>query len=452
MTQMTKNNKNLSLKSSEDANEILEQVLKKANTGGATDVAVSFHHSQGIGVEVRMGQVDTVTFNEDKGVSLTVYMGKQKGSASSTDTSEQAIDNMVKAACDIAAVSASDPCFGLADAELMCKNPASLNLFSPWDIGPEEAIDKALQCEKHALELDKRLVNSDGVGLSTVSHCSAYRNTAGAQGVIYSSRHGMSCSLIAEQDGKMQRDYEYTTARKSEDLISIHELGKLAAEKTLSRLGARQVKTQKAPVLFSNQLSARLIGHFISAISGGNLYRKRSFLFDSVGKQVFPNNINIYEQPYLLGGLGSTPMDADGVKTRNNQLVINGKVKQYVLGHYSAKRMGLQTTGNADGVHNLTVDATAGDVMDIAKTLKRGLLVTETMGQGVNILTGDYSVGAFGFWIENGEIAHPVEEVTIAGNLSSMFQCIEAIGHDINPNYATQCGAILVNEMTVAGN
>ncbi|WP_367606555.1 metalloprotease PmbA [Legionella sp. W05-934-2] len=452
MTQITKKDKNLLLKSPEQALEILDKVLVRATKGGATDVAVSFSHSQGISVEVRMGQVDTVTFNEDKGVSVTVYIGKQKGSASSTDTSEAALDNMVNAACDIASVSASDPCFGLADKSLMCSNPDSLDLFHPWDIQTDEAIERALQCEKHALGLDKRLVNSDGVGLSTVSHCSAYMNTAGAKGVIYSSRHGMSCSLIAEQDGKMQRDYDYTTARKPKDLVSVNQLGESAAERTLSRLGARKIKTQKAPVLFSNRLSSRLMGYFISAISGSNLYRKRSFLLDSLGKVIFPQFVQVYEQPLLLGGLGSTPMDSDGVNTRDNHFVVDGKVEQYVLGHYSANRLKMKTTGNADGVHNMTVDATTGDVNMIAKSLKKGLLVTETMGQGVNILTGDYSVGAFGYWIEEGEIIHPVEEVTIAGNLGAIFQGIEAIGNDINPNYSTRCGSILVNEMTIAGN
>ncbi len=452
MTQITKNNKNLSLRSPEQAFEILDRVLEKATKGGATEAAVSFHHAQGVDVEVRMGEVDTVTFNEDKSVSLTVYMGNRKGSASSTDTSEQALENMVKAACDIGAASSVDPCFGLADAELMCYNPASLDLYHPWSIKPEEAIEQSVRCEKHAISMDKRIVNSDGVGLSTASLCSTYKNTAGAQAAIYSSRHGMSCSLIAEQHGKMQRDYDYTTARQADKLKSINDLGETAAKKTVRRLGARQIKTQKAPILFSNDLSARLMGHFISAISGGNLYRKRSFLLDSIGQIVFPKFVHIYEQPLLVGGLGSTPLDSDGVVTRNNQFVIDGTIEQYVLGQYSARRLGMETTANADGVHNLTVDATAGDVKDIAKTLKRGLLVTETMGQGVNILTGDYSVGAFGFWIENGEIIHPVEEITIAGNLKAMFQGIEAIGNDINPNYSTRCGAVLVKEMTIAGN
>jgi len=438
-------------KSTTELTQLMNDVLELAKKEGATDAAVAVNNDRGFSVDVRMGEVETVAFSEDKGVGLTVYFGKRKGGASSTDTSLPALESMVRAACDIAKVSAEDPCFGLADKELMSKNHPDLELYHPWDFTPQQAIEMALECEKHALSVDKRIVNSDGVSVSSYESHHGYANTFGGEGYIHSTRHSLSCSLIAQEGEVMQRDYDYTTVRNAKDLLSTEFIANNAAARALSRLGSKQIETQVTPVIFSSRISSGLFGSFISAISGSNLYRKNSFLMDSIDQQVFPEFIQIYEQPHLLGALGSSPFDNEGVSTRANVLVKNGRVLQYVLGSYSARRMGLKTTGNADGVHNLTVDATAGDLPELMKRMNTGFLVTELMGQGVNGLTGDYSRGASGFWVENGEIQFPVDEVTIAGNLKTIYQDILAVGSDINPNISTRCGSVLIAKMTVAG-
>ncbi|MGQ3891020.1 metalloprotease PmbA [Legionella sp. CNM-4043-24] len=440
------------MRSASDLSTLMQDVLRRARAQGATDASVSVNHDEGYSVDVRMGQVETVSFNEDKGVSLVVYVGHRKGGASSTDTSPEALDALVSAACDIARVSAADPCFGLADRELMTNDFHDLDLYHPWDIAPPDAIKLALDCEAQALAADKRISNSDGVSLSTYNFIHGFANTYGGEGTIQGSRHSISCSLIAREGDSMQRDYDYTTARSQESLRDLRSLAQSAAERVTSRLGARQIKTQKIPVLFSSRISSGIIFNFINAISGSNLYRKNSFLLDSVGKRVFPSGFRIYERPHLHAGLGSSGFDGEGVPTRNNVFVDDGIVNQYVLGSYSARRMGLKTTANSGGVHNLTVDSNAGDLSDLLKKMHTGLLVTELMGQGVNGLTGDYSRGASGFWVENGVIQYPVEEVTIAGNLKDMFLGIQAVGTDINPNLAAHCGSILINEMMVAGH
>lgn len=431
---------------------LMQDVLSQALQQGATEASVSVNHDQGFSTDVRMGQVETVAFGEDKGLGLTVYYGHRKGSASSTDTSPQAIDALVKAACDIAKISAEDPCFGLADQVLLTNDYPDFPLYHEWDITPAEAIEIALACEAHALAADKRIVNSDGVSVSTSSTHYGYANTKGAEGVVHSTRHGMSCSLIAGAKEEMQRDYDYTTARRAESLLPAEKLADSAVHRALSRLGAKQVKTQKIPVVFSSRVSSGLLSSFISAISGSNLYRKNSFLVGACGQAIFPGFISIYEQPHLPWGLGSAAFDSEGVPTRKNEFVKEGKLCQYALGSYSARRLGLETTANSDGVHNLTLDANAGSLEEILKSMDRGLLVTELMGQGVNILTGDYSRGASGFWVENGKIQFPVEEVTIAGNLKNMFRQIRAVGSDINPNIATRCGSIWIEEMMLAGS
>lgn len=447
----TQNNKRLQEQSTENLKALMQDVLARAKAKGASDAAVSVNHDSGFSVDVRMKDVETVSFNEDKGVSLTVYFGHRKGSSSSTDTSPKALDAMVNAACEIAKVSAADPCFGLADKELMTKEHPDLDLYHPWVITPVEAIERALACETHALGLDKRITNSDGVNLGTYTYSYGYANTHGGEGIMRGSRHSLSCSLISREGESMQRDYDYTTARHASELKSPKELAESAVERAVKRLGARKIKTQKLPVIFSSRVSSGLISSFISAISGSNLYRKNSFLLDSIGKQVFPQGFRIYEQPRLLRALGSSAFDGEGVPTRDNVLVEDGRVCQYVLGSYSARRLGLKTTANSDGVHNLTVDANAGDLQSLLKHMGTGLLVTELMGQGVNGLTGDYSRGATGFWVKDGEIQHPVEEITIASNLKDMFLNIAAVGTDINPNIATRCGSILISHMMVAG-
>ncbi|RUR13067.1 metalloprotease PmbA [Legionella sp. km772] len=438
-------------KSTAELTQLMNDVLELAQKEGATNAAVAVNNDRGFSVDVRMGQVETVAFSEDKGVGLTVYIGQRKGSASSTDTSNDAIRAMVKAACDIAKVSAEDPCFGLADKELMTKDHLDLNLFHAWDVKPQEAIEMALECEKHALSIDKRITNSDGVSVSTYESHHGYANTYGGQGFLNSTRHSLSCSLIAAEGDEMQRDYDYTTVRNAKDLIRPEIIARNAAERALSRLNAQQLATQTTPVIFSSRISSGLLASFIGAISGSNLYRKNSFLLDSIGQQLFPDFVRIYEQPHLLGALGSSPFDSEGVPTRANVLVDKGRLLQYVLGSYSARKMGLKTTANSDGVHNLTIDANAGDLNDLLKKMDKGFLVTELMGQGVNGITGDYSRGASGYWVENGQIQYPVDEVTIAGNLKEMFKMILAVGNDINSNIATRCGSILIEKMMVAG-
>lgn len=438
-------------KSTTELTHLMDHVLELAKKEGATDAMVAVNNDRGFSVDVRMGAVETVAFSEDKGVGLTVYIGQRKGGASSTDTSPEALLAMVKAACDIARVSAEDPCFGLADKELMSTQYPNLDLYHPWDVDPQKAIELALECESHALSLDKRITNSDGVNVSSYESHHGFANTNGGSGFIHSTRHGLSCSVIAADGDKMQRDYDYTTVRNAKDLVEPRLIAQNAVERALSRLGAKQIKTQSTPVIFSSRISSGLFSSFISAISGSNLYRKNTFLLDSIGQQVFPEFIRIYEQPHLLGALGSSAFDSEGVPTRPNLIVEHGKVMQYVLGSYSARRLGLKTTANSDGVHNLTIDPNAGDLNELLKKMNTGLLVTELMGQGVNGVTGDYSRGASGYWVENGVIQFPVDEVTIAGNLKDMFKSIVAVGSDINPNISTRCGSILIEKMMVAG-
>ncbi len=431
--------------------DLLNHVLAKTVKAGATESSVAVNHDVGFSVDVRMGAVETVAFSEDQGVGVTVYIGNRKGSASSSDTSSKALDAMVLAAIDIAKVSAPDPCFGLPERELMTGFTKDLDLHHPWDIVPPQAIELALRCEAQALSRDTRIANSDGVNVSTYTFSHGFANTLGCHTIVNSSRHTMSCSLIAKQGEAMQRDYDYTTARCADDLLAPESLADNAVNRAIERLGAQKLKTQKTPVLFSSRVSASLFSSFIGAISGSNLYRKNTFLLDSIGQQIFPDAIRIYEQPHLLRALGSSPIDGEGVPTRNNHFVEEGRILQYVLGTYSARKMGLKTTANSGGVFNLTVDPTAGDFSALLHTLGTGLLVTELMGSGANILTGDYSRGASGFWVENGEIQYPVEEITIAGNLKNMFKNIVAVGTDLNPNVSTRCGSVLIEEMMVAG-
>lgn len=440
------------VKSTEALTLLMRKVLEFAQQQGATEASVSASHDSGFSIDVRMGEVETIAFSEDKGISTTVYMGQRKGSASSTDTSDAALEAMVIAASEIAKVSAADPCFGLPNRELINNHYPDLALFSPWKIAPAQAIEMALACEKKALSVDSRISNSDGVNISTYSFCHGYANSFGCEGVVNSSRHNLSCSLIAKEGDSMQRDYDYTTARRCEDLMSLEVLAQTAAERVISRLGAKKIKTQKAPVVFSSRISSSLCSSFIGAISGSNIYRKHSFLLDALGKSVFPQFIHMYEQPHLLRGLGSSPFDGEGVPTRANIFVKEGILSQYALSTYSARRLGLETTANSGGVFNLTVDPTVSGLEEILKMMGKGLLVTELMGQGVNILTGDYSRGASGFWVEEGEIQYPVEEITIAGNLKDIFLNILAVGQDINPNSSTRCGSILIEEMMIAGN
>lgn len=440
------------LKSTNELKQIMDTVLSLAHQHGATEASVSVNLDRGFSVDVRMGEVETVAFSEDQGVGLNVYIGKAKGSASSSDTSPEALKQMVVAAIDIAKVSTPDPCFGLPDKALMEHRLPDLDLYHPWDLSPQQAIEMALACEHEALSFDKRISNSDGVHVATYQFSQGHANSHGFEGWLNSSRHSVSCSLIAQENDVMQRDYDYTTARCADDLTDVNTLAQSAAKRTVDRLGAKKIKTQKVPVLFSSRVSSGLFSSFIGAISGSNLYRKNTFLLNTLGQQIFPEYIRVYERPHLLRALGSAPFDGEGVATRPNVFVENGCIHQYVLGCYSARKLGLETTANSGGVFNLTIDSTAGDLDELLRKMDTGLLVTELMGQGVNILTGDYSRGASGFWVQGGKILHPVEEITIAGNLKEMFRNILAIGADRNPSISTFCGSVLIDTMTVAGH
>lgn len=440
------------LKSTEQLKETLQHLLDRARQKGATDAEVCVEQDKGFSVDLRLGEIETLAFHDTQNIALTLYLGQKKGSSSASDLSPKSLERIVDAAFDIASVSAADPCFGLADRELLSKTHPELDLFHPWDLTPEGAIELAKHCEQEALSQSKEIINSNGVHISSYTGGFAYANTHGAEGAIYSSRHSMSCSLVGERAGKSQTDYDYSTSRKPDQLISTSLLAKRAASRTLKRLGAQKISTRRTPVVFDARISSHLISAFMAAISGGNLYRKQTFLLDSLGKSVFPEGFHIQEHPYLLQALGSSPFDAEGVTTRDNVFVEDGRVKQYVLSSYTARKLGLQTSANADGVHNLTVKTNRPDLQSLLKEMDTGLLVTELMGDGINILTGDYSKGASGFWVEKGEIQYPVEEITIASTLPTIFKHMVAIAADLDPNRATRCGSILVEEMMVAGS
>lgn len=430
---------------------IVDRLLTEAKAQGATAADADVSIVKGLSVNVRLGEVETVEFNKDRGLGITVYFGQRKGSASTSDFSDAAITKTVTAACDIAKYTAEDPYSGLADAQLMAYDFPDLDLYHPWDVDAESAIEVAQACEAAARELDPRITNSEGASVSTHEGLRLYGNTHGFTGAYLTSRHSISCSVIAQDGDNMQRDYWYTSARRSSELYEPHSIGKRAAERALRRLGGRRVKTAKVPVVFAADVASGLLSHLLAAIRGESIYRRSSFLLDSLGKAVFPPFIDIVEQPHLKGALGSAPFDAEGVKTRERYFVKDGVLESYVLDSYGARKLGMQTTGNAGGVRNLTLSTGDKDLPGLLRSLNRGLLVTELMGQGVNKVTGDYSRGAAGFWVENGEIQYPVEEITIAGNLKEMFMGIREVGNDVELQRSTRTGSILIEQMTVAG-
>ena len=439
--------------------ELVDTALRHAGKLGATDAAAEASEGCGLSVSVRKGELENVERNRDKGLSVTVYVGQRRGNASTSDFSRPAIEQTVQAAYDIARFTAEDPMAGLpeeADIAPESARATDLDLFHPWTVTSDQAAELALRCEEAAFQTDKRIGNSEGAGVSAQQSHFFSAHTHGFRGGYASSRHSMSVSPIAGSGDAMQRDAWYSSMLNAQDLASPRRIGRYAAERALSRLGARKISTRNCPVLFESPLAAGLLGAFVQAISGGALYRKSSFLLDSLDKQVLPKHIDILEDPFVKRGKGSSPFDDEGVRVAARQVVEAGRVKGYFLSSYTARKLGMRTTGNAGGSHNLTLSSRLtqpGDDLDaMIGKLGRGLFVTELMGQGVNYVTGDYSRGASGFWVENGRIAHPVQEITIAGNMKNMLKDMEALGADIYNYGAKTVGSILIAKMKVAGS
>jgi PmbA protein len=431
--------------------DISQRLLERCRERGATQAEVSCTEEAGLSVNVRMGEVETVESTRDRGIAVTVYFGQRKGSASTADLHESSLDATVEQACAIARYTEDDPAAGLADVSLMATDPREFDSWHPWAIDADHAIDLATACENAGREVDRRVENSDGASVSSHESLGVYANSHGFIGRERSTQHTLGCALIAGRGDDMQRDGWYSVGLAAEDLEAASAIGRKAAERAVSRLSPRQIPTGEYPVLYAAEVARSLIGHLVGAVSGGALYRRASFLLDSAGTQLFPDWLSIHERPFLLRGLRSSAFDAEGVATRESALVEDGVLQRYVLGSYSARKLGLTTTGNAGGVHNLQVAANAGDFESLVATMGRGLIVTELMGQGVNTITGDYSRGAAGFWVENGQLQYPVDGITIAGNLRRMFGAIEAVGSDVDVRSHVRTGSILVGRMTVAG-
>jgi PmbA protein len=429
------------------ARDVLSEA--KAQGASAAETAVSF--GAGLSVTVRMGDVETLEFNRDRGLGVTVYFGQRKGSASTSDWGRAAIKETVRAACSIARYTAEDDCAGLADAALMAHDIPDLDLCHPWSLDAEGAIAIACACEDQARSLDKRITNSEGASVSSHHGITVYGNTHDFLGGYSGTRHSISCSVIGKEEASMQRDYWYTVARDHLGLESPEAVGRRAAERTVRRLGGRRLSTRQAPVIFAAEIATGILGHFIGAIRGAKLYRRASFLVDHLGKKIFPDYVHIDERPHLKNALGSAPFDNEGVATKDRQLITDGVLQGYVLDSYSARKLGTQTTGNAGGVHNLTIAPGEHDLEGLLREMGTGLLVTEVMGQGINYVNGDYSRGASGFWVEDGQIQYPVEEITIAGNLRDMFMQISAVGNDTDTRGSIRSGSLLIENMTIAG-
>jgi PmbA protein len=428
-----------------------QQLLERCKAAGASQAEVSCNEDAGLAVNVRMGEVETVEATRDRGIAVTVYFGKRKGSASTADLRDESLQATVAQACAIATFTEDDAAAGLADPELMATTQREFDGWHPWALEAQEAIDIALACEQAGRDSDPRIANSDGASVNSNASLSVYANSHGFLGGERSTSHSIGCALIAGEGDAMQRDSWYSVALAQADLERAEAIGRKAAQRTLQRMDPQQLPTGEVPVLFAAEMARSLVGHYLGAVSGGALYRKASFLLDSVGERLFPEWFGIEELPFLPRGFRSAAFDAEGVATRESPLVAGGVVQRYVLGSYSARKLGLQTTANAGGVHNLQVAANAGDLASLMRGLGRGLLVTELMGQGVNPITGDYSRGAAGFWVEDGLPAYAVDGITIAGNLKAMFAAIEAVGGDVDPRSHIRTGSILVGRMTVAG-
>ncbi|WP_406667986.1 metalloprotease PmbA [Gallaecimonas sp. GXIMD1310] len=431
---------------------LIAEGLDYAKTLGVSGAEMAISRQTGISVSTRLGEVENIEFNKDGALGLTVYRGGAKGSASTSDLRPQAIREAVAAADRIAKLTSEDSANGLADTDMLAFTYPDLQLYDPATLSPEAAIDLAKRCEQAALSADPRIVNSEGASYSSHAGFKVYGNTAGMIGSYPSSRHSLSCVVIAKDGEQMERDYEYGIARALAELDNAEQIGRDAAHHTLSRLGARKLGTMQVPVLFRADVATGLWGHLVSAISGGSLYRRSSFLLDSLGQRIFPAQITIHEDPHVLGGLASTPFDSEGVRTQARDLIKDGVLQSYLLTSYSARRLGMQTTGHAGGIHNWYVKDNGEDFATMLRRMDRGLLVTELMGQGINMVTGDYSRGAAGFWVENGQIQFPVSEITIAGNLKDMYQNIVAVGADHERRAGIHTGSVLIERMTIAGD
>jgi len=432
--------------------QLARDVLAYAASRGAGAAETEVSESVGQTVTVRRGEVETIEYNRDKGIGVTVYLGQQRGHASTTDFTPRAMRDTVDAALSIARFTAADDCAGLADEDLLAREIPDLDLWHPRDLPVERAIEIAKACEAAGFAVDKRLTNSEGATVSTQGSHFVYGNSLGFLAGFPGTRHGLWCAMVAGKNDAMQRDDWYETGRDAAELPDAASVGRRAGERAARRLGARKIATTQAPVLFEAPVAASLLGHFVSAVSGGNLYRKSSFLLDSAGTKVFADAVNLSELPHLAKGLASAPFDEEGVATHPREVVRAGVLQGYFLGSYSARKLKLKSTGNAGGNHNLVLQDTGLDFRGLLKTMGKGLLVTELLGHGVNPVTGDYSRGAAGFWVEGGEIAYPVQEITVAGNLRDVFRGIVAAGNDIVRRGSRQCGSILVERMTIAGD
>lgn len=431
---------------------VVADALEIARQLGADSAEVSISKQTGISVNTRGGEVESIEFNKDGALGIAVYRDGCKGSSSTTDLSIDAVRRAVEAAIEISHHTSVDPYAGIAEAQWLAWNVPDLDLLHPMELDPEIGLDLARRCEAHAMTLDKRIKHSDGAGFSTHNGIKVYGNSHGFIKGYAGSRHSLSCVLIGEQDGEMQRDYGFSSCRAIEDLWTPEKIAQEAVERTVSRLGARKIGTTSVPVLFDPETACGLFGHLVAAISGGNLYRKSTFLLDALGQPIFPNWLNIMEQALLPRGLASSPFDGEGVKTRDQKIIAAGKLKTYLLTCYSARKLGMVSTGHAGGIHNWLVKGQGQSQQELLRQMGTGLYITELMGQGVNIVTGDYSRGAAGFWVENGEICYPVEEITIAGNLKEMFRSMVAVGDDWDPRSSIRTGSILLDNMKVAGN
>jgi PmbA protein len=437
--------------SQSDLQKLVAFAIDEAKKLGATDIEAGVSVDTGLSVTVRLGEVETLEYQRDRGLGVTVYRGKRKGSSSTADLGERAIRETVAKAYSIAGFTAEDESAGLPDPDTIARDPPDLDLCHPWSIEPDEARDLALACEAAALELDERIGNSEGATLSTHHGLRVFGNSIGFLGGYASSLHSLSCVVVAQENGEMQRDYWYSSVRDWRELEQAQSIGVQAAKRALRRLNARKLATVTAPVLFVPELARGLFGHFLGAIRGGSQYRRASFLLDAAGQQIFPSWMQISERPHIRKGLGSAPFDSEGVATKDRELVDQGVLTGYILSTYSARKLGLKTTGNAGGVHNLIVAPGNEDFDALVRKMHRGLVVTELMGQGVNGVTGDYSRGAAGFWVENGAIAYPVHEITIAGHLKDMYREIVAVGSDVDARGGIRTGSVLIEKMTVAG-